>query len=496
MSSLAETPATAQASAEETLAARLALLQPAATRHSAARFRGLIAGCELTLDLLTVTLSLVSAYSLYERVHAELHTAFSFRSALVASFTWAVVIVFMLDRAGAYSKGNSLLRVRETEQILRVSTQSFFAAMVLGLLAKIPVPISLLAWCFGVVPVALFVQKTGFYIFVHMLLVRGYGNERVMIYGAGGVGRRLFSALSRSPKLGLIPVALVDDDPNQAGRILFDMGYDRQRSAEVLSGPVNSRLLKNHAVDLIIIANPSMGRERFLQTAAEALAANAGIAFVPQLFALSNPWMDYRDLDGVLLASMGAAPRRAAYEIAKRACDIVVSLTLMLIGIPIFLLIALLIKLDSPGPILFRQERVGRGGVAFPMFKFRTMATTAPPYEFSPRDSQDARITRIGRWLRRSSLDELPQLLNVLRGEMSLVGPRPEMPFIVARYTEQERARLAVPPGLTGLWQLSGDRNYMIHDNIEYDLYYIQHRNFFMDTALLLHTMIFAMRGI
>jgi lipopolysaccharide/colanic/teichoic acid biosynthesis glycosyltransferase len=102
----------------------------------------------------------------------------------------------------------------------------------------------------------------------------------------------------------------------------------------------------------------------------------------------------------------------------------------------------------------------------------------------------------VGRFLRKTSFDELPQLLNVLQGSMSLVGPRPEMPFIVEQYTERHRRRLQVKPGLTGLWQLSGDRAFLIHENIEYDLYYIQHRNFFMDLAVLLHTAIFAMRGI
>jgi len=130
------------------------------------------------------------------------------------------------------------------------------------------------------------------------------------------------------------------------------------------------------------------------------------------------------------------------------------------------------------------------------MYKLRTMYTDAQPYDFSPRDSTDPRITRIGKFLRKTSLDELPQLLNVLEGKMSLVGPRPEMPFIVAQYTERHRQRLHVKPGLTGLWQLSGDRAFCIHENIEYDLYYIQHRNLFMDLAILLHTSIFAMRGI
>jgi lipopolysaccharide/colanic/teichoic acid biosynthesis glycosyltransferase len=116
--------------------------------------------------------------------------------------------------------------------------------------------------------------------------------------------------------------------------------------------------------------------------------------------------------------------------------------------------------------------------------------------DYSPKTPCDPRITRFGRFLRKTSLDELPQLFNVLQGQMSLVGPRPEMPFIVEQYGDKERQRLKVKPGLTGLWQLSGDRTFLIHENLEYDLYYIEHRNLFMDLAIMLHTSIFAMRGI
>jgi lipopolysaccharide/colanic/teichoic acid biosynthesis glycosyltransferase len=130
------------------------------------------------------------------------------------------------------------------------------------------------------------------------------------------------------------------------------------------------------------------------------------------------------------------------------------------------------------------------------MYKFRTMHVGTNAYEYSPADVTDPRITRVGRFLRRSSLDELPQLLNVVRGEMSLVGPRPEMPFIVEQYEPVHRQRLVVKPGITGLWQLSADRAYRIHENLEYDLYYIRHRNFFMDVAVLLHTLVFAARGV
>jgi lipopolysaccharide/colanic/teichoic acid biosynthesis glycosyltransferase len=119
-----------------------------------------------------------------------------------------------------------------------------------------------------------------------------------------------------------------------------------------------------------------------------------------------------------------------------------------------------------------------------------------PPYGYSPRAQRDPRITRVGRFLRRSSLDELPQLLNVFLGQMSIVGPRPEMPFIVEQYTPLQRQRLVVKPGMTGLWQISADRAFLIHENLEYDLYYVRRRSLFMDIAILLHTFLHAAHGI
>ena len=125
------------------------------------------------------------------------------------------------------------------------------------------------------------------------------------------------------------------------------------------------------------------------------------------------------------------------------------------------------------------------------MYKFRTMRVTSDAYALSPAGDDDPRITRIGRLLRMGGLDELPQLVNVLKGDMSLVGPRPEMPFIVQRYSALERQRLRVRPGITGLWQLSPDRHTQIHENIEYDLYYVSNRSLLLDAIILLETLLF-----
>jgi lipopolysaccharide/colanic/teichoic acid biosynthesis glycosyltransferase len=169
---------------------------------------------------------------------------------------------------------------------------------------------------------------------------------------------------------------------------------------------------------------------------------------------------------------------------------------LLFLTLPVWALIVLLIRVESKGPAFFQQLRVGKMGKLFKLYKFRSMHVDTPEFGFHPTTPDDPRVTRVGRWLRRTSLDELPQLLNVIKGDMSLVGPRPEMPFIVERYNRRHMQRLDVTPGLTGLWQLSADRRFLIHENIQYDLYYIRNRNFFMDVAILIHTAVFAMKGI
>lgn len=465
-------------------------------RISAANLRRVIATIEVSADILTIAVAIRVGYLIYGTAAIGKHMQMPVRLVWGAGSVLAVVMVLMLDRVGAYRRGNSLLRVRETEQVLRVSAEALLAVLAFSVFTRVLVPRWFLVLCLSLVPLFLFIEKTLVYALTHALHSHGYGNERVLIYGAGATGRRVFSVLRGSPKLGLIPVVVIDDDPSKGGSTLFELAYERRASTRVIEGPVSRDLIRQHNIDLVIIAIPTVGRDRFARTVEDALAANARVSFVPNHLVSFDSWLDYRDIDGILLASLGKSASRLGYKFAKRVLDLLGSVTLGVLAAPLCLLLAALIKIDSSGPVLFRQDRIGQGGKPFRMFKFRSMRTSAAAYDYSPRRSDDTRITGLGRFLRKTSLDELPQLLNVLEGSMSLVGPRPEMPFIVDQYTGRHRQRLQVKPGLTGLWQLSGDRNFKIHENIEYDLYYIQHRNFFMDLAVLLHTSIFAMRGI
>lgn len=180
---------------------------------------------------------------------------------------------------------------------------------------------------------------------------------------------------------------------------------------------------------------------------------------------------------------------RPAYEASKRVFDAGVAGAILLCLLPLLALLWILVRLDLKGLAIFTQWRIGRGGTPFRMYKFRTMFADVAAYEAAPNDLTDPRVTRLGRLLRRWSLDELPQLFNVLWGDMSLVGPRPEMAFWVEQYRPWQHLRHSVRPGLTGLWQVSGRKHLPLFQHLEYDLYYVRQRSWRLDAVILLRTL-------
>ena len=172
----------------------------------------------------------------------------------------------------------------------------------------------------------------------------------------------------------------------------------------------------------------------------------------------------------------------------KYLFDFVASFFLILIFSPLMILIAILIKLSSRGPVFFSHKRVGLNSKLFVILKFRSLYIDTPSYSEKPDSTEDVRITSIGKWIRKTSLDELPQLFNVIKGEMSLVGPRPEMPFLAENYEPWENQRHLVRPGMTGLWQLSPRRRGSIREGIPVDLEYIENLSLWNDFKILLRT--------
>ncbi len=208
----------------------------------------------------------------------------------------------------------------------------------------------------------------------------------------------------------------------------------------------------------------------------------------------------------LLVAAIEPAVINATQRRIKRLLDIVLTAVLLALTWPLFISIAILIWVERSGPVLFQQQRVGEGGRLFTMYKFRTMILGAEALEatmhaqvrngtMQHKRSDDPRVTPLGRWLRRTSLDELPQLVNVLRGDMSLVGPRPELPWLVAQYEPWQYRRLGVPQGLTGLWQINGRAQNPMHLSTDIDLDYVEHYSLWLDLSILVKTPLAVWRG-
>jgi len=316
----------------------------------------------------------------------------------------------------------------------------------------------------------------------------GIGNRNALIYGAGECGMLLQRKLALVPTLGLNLAGFIDDDKEKRGQV-----YDKH---EVLGGLENlEELVAVHKISEVFVALPSAAEGRIVEITDQLRILGVHHHVVPRFYHLVRHRVRFTTLDSIPLFTRYERSDTIFYSAAKRIFDVFFSLGVLLLASPVFLISALLIKKETNGPALFKQERVGLNGKPFRMLKFRTMHQEVSRDAPTPDSPYDSRITRIGRYLRRYSLDELPQFLNVLRGEMSVVGPRPEMPFIVEEYGPMERERLNVKPGITGLWQISYFRRGAIHENIEYDLFYIENKSMLLDLVIISLTGFAIMKG-
>ena len=261
--------------------------------------------------------------------------------------------------------------------------------------------------------------------------------------------------------------------------------------------PKRSRTI---AIDQVIITLPWQYHRKTVRLVADAEHAGVRARVVPDLFQLSLGGVDVEAINGVPLISIKESALTGFNQAVKRALDLTLGGLAMILVSPFWLAIAVGIKLDSPGPVFFRQERVGKDGKTFTVFKFRSMysgrrgtagkaaAPTTRPIGPFFKMKDDPRRTRMGRFIRKTSLDELPQLINVLRGEMSIVGPRPGLPSEVAQYQEWHRKRLEAQPGITGLWQVSGRSNLTFDEMVMLDIYYAENWSVGMDLRIMLRT--------
>jgi exopolysaccharide biosynthesis polyprenyl glycosylphosphotransferase len=321
---------------------------------------------------------------------------------------------------------------------------------------------------------------------------RGTWVDRVIIVGAGEIGRTVMRTIVARPDFGYQIVGFVDDDADK-GRT--DIG--RLRAL----GPVSNlpELIQSEIVDQVIITLPWMYHRKILSIVRECERRQVTARIVPDIFQMSLSQVDVDDLGGVPLIGVREVGFSRSALVVKRLMDIALSSLLLILGLPLYGAMALAIRLESPGRIVFRQTRTGLGGQPFQMYKFRSMregseAELERLRKLNEADGpifkmrNDPRLTRVGQFLRRTSLDELPQLWNVLRGEMSIVGPRPPLPIEVEKYQEWHTKRLEVHPGMTGLWQVSGRSLLSFDEMVLLDIHYIEHWSLWLDLKILLRT--------
>jgi len=414
---------------------------------------------------------------------------------VTVAFLWLVVFTLL----SVYDLRRNLRLLDQLQRVLVAATMATLVFAGTLYLSFRDVPRLLFIYFFILDLAALVVLR----LLVHLVLPLKGGktrtSTRVLIVGAGRVGREVARTIREMNWPGFRAVGYVDDDRGKEGTNPEDL--------PVLGTVAEAfRIVQDEQVDQVILALPLRAHRRMVSLVTDLQKLPVDVKVVPDFFDLAFHHASIDHLGGMPLIGLRDSAIDPFQRTLKRLFDLSVAIPLTVLLSPLLLLVAALIKLDSRGPVIFRQERVGENCELFSMYKFRSMVADA---ELGPgglvqetgdgqilhKHRTDPRVTRLGRTLRRASIDELPQLFNVITGEMSLVGPRPELPFLVEQYEPWQRKRFAVPPGLTGWWQVSGRSDKPMHLHVQDDLYYIQNYSLLLDLQILWRTIPVVLQG-
>lgn len=323
---------------------------------------------------------------------------------------------------------------------------------------------------------------------VNQLVPNGDGKRRVLIVGANATSEEIVSQFVQKQYEAIDIVGIVDDvsDASVATRLLGRIESVRD-------------LVVSHNIHDVIVALSEEQNDKLSSLILSLEDLPVVVRVIPDYRSMSMFKTQAEEFGGIALMNLRAPALDSVQRLYKRLFDIVVSLFAIAFLTPVFLITAVLVKMESAGPVFFCQQRIGENGRRFRMFKFRSMVQNAEAIQSSVnqigdggvilhKSQNDYRVTRVGRFIRSKSIDELPQLFNVLLGDMSLVGPRPELPWLVDQYDRFQRRRFAVPQGITGWWQINGRSDRPLHLNTGDDLYYINNYSFWLDLFILFKT--------
>ena len=325
-----------------------------------------------------------------------------------------------------------------------------------------------------------------------------------VIYGANETGKRVIDQLLKSTKAGYNPVLILDDNP--------ESGDEYNGIPIIHDTMIGPELVEKYNLKMAIVAMPNLSQSKMNRMMNFSVSAFRYNVLIPDFFNISNIFMSVRDFNGILGLAAANKLKIKWNLVIKRIQDLLFISIGGILLLPFLFIVGLLIKISSPGPILYKHKRLGLGGKPFMAYKFRSMVLDADKilekvladdpellkeWELNHKLKKDPRITKIGQFLRRTSLDEIPQLLNVIKGDMSLVGPRPIVEQEVKKYGENFNRIFSTKPGLTGLWQVSGRSDTNYDERISYDTYYLQSWSVWLDLWILYRTprVIFKGRG-
>ncbi|MCB0110482.1 MAG: sugar transferase [Caldilineaceae bacterium] len=451
----------------------------------------------LVSDALLVLCAFASAY--YVRYEMQLGRLVdpANRVGMVAYVPFAALLVivsllsYRFSGIYPYQAGRSLV-----EETYTIGTATTLAVVILSGINLIyePLAYSRLLFLYTAIFITLYLGVSRLIILQMRRHLRGYGIgvRRVLLVGAGDVGRMVMRTMVARPELGYQVAGFLDDNP-----IRGQTNIGPYRAL----GPILNfhQVIAQETIDNVIICLPWHSHELIQQVIQTCEQNQIRAQLVPDYFHFTKNQVQVDDLNGIPLLSTRDLSIQGWNYIVKRSADIFLSVVAVLLGWPLMVGIALAIRFDSAGPVIYKQERVGKNGKTFACYKFRSMVVDADArrHEIAQLNEStgplfkmrnDPRLTRVGRFIRRFSLDEIPQLYNVFRGEMSIVGPRPNLPAEVEEYEEWHKKRLAASPGITGLWQVSGRSDLTFDEMVLLDIYYVENWSLALDLHILLRS--------
>jgi exopolysaccharide biosynthesis polyprenyl glycosylphosphotransferase len=445
------------------------------------------------IDFAIVVLAALSAYFLrFSDSVAEIRPVFyemPFSDFLNLSFKVALMAIIVFAINGFYAMQDKKLAKELPKIITGVSTVGIIIILAIFWQRELFSSRFIIISAWGINIVYLFLSRIIIFTVRNYFLKKGYGLSRIIVLGSEASRQTIVDTYKNNPQMGFKIVAE------------FDSLSDLETSNDI------SQKIKNKKIDNIIQTDSSINKDQALNLLTYCQENHIDLKYAASLFQTQSLHLNMNSIAGIPIVEIQGTPLDGWRRVYKRIFDLIISILLLIILSPVFAIIAMAIKLNSKGPILVKLSRVGSKGNIFGMYKFRSMVKDADKMKddvmkynersdgplFKMKD--DPRVTRVGKIIRRASLDELPQLFNVLAGTMSLVGPRPHEPAEVDKYQKGYKKLLSIKPGISGMAQVSGRANLVFSEEAKLDIFYIENWSILLDLIILLKTPIAVIKG-